>query len=242
MAGYRILRATKNESLSNSKNKPIYIGVSGTLKIPTAYAAVNDSAPEVYDGVFPELFYGFYAGSYGIDIGLIFRDQVWKVFVQSPNALSGTTYGESAISPTLRPDDVIEVKSYLGGTDQICIDVYKGGTKIKSFIGKLKPAAYTAFKGGSYVNKEMNIATNRTSGYLKTGAYFTNAHWYDCTLTTTSYSYVKWDDTFGHVIINKDGGDDREIWDRNLLSHSASVSNGYVKDIASIDFRPYKRS
>ncbi len=231
-------RTTKNTSLPDSKNKPIYIGVNGLLKIPTAYAAVNDSAPTTYDGVFPELFYGFYSGSYGIDIGLIFRNQQWQVFAQSPNALDGTTYAQETLLSALAPDNVVEIKSYLGTTNKLHLDIIKGGTTVKNFVVTLKSAAYTAFKAGSYINREMNVVTNRTGKYLFTGAYFINAHWYNCTLTTTSYSYIKWDNTFGDVIINKD--QDGEIWDRSLISHSASMENGFIKDIASIDFRKYK--
>lgn len=225
-SGYRTMRTTKDTS---------FIGFNGKLKIPSYYASINDSSPEIYDGVYPELFLSFCNKDCFLDIGLVYKNNNWKIFCYSPNSLKGTSYVDFDLKFQVNPDDVLKINTYLENGTLI----FKISKENKEQIEKinLKDGSYKKMKNGCNISREMNIATNRTDGYISSQAYFINAEWQESTLTTYNYQYIKWTNLFGAFIINKDTNNDVEEWIPDKVFFEHIHINGYAVDKASINFK-----
>lgn len=230
MGGYHVAhRATNNSN---------YIGINSTLKLPDNCEIQEQSSSTVNDGVFPEFFHGFYKGSYGIDVGVIYAgDETFKLCHWS-NAITCKTaddrWGEKEIN--VSRGDTIQLKTYLNGNN-ITIEAWKNSIKVDSLDAPLSSGAVQTFSGGAKINREITMASNRYP-YIPSDAYFSDTTFSRSTLTTTSYSYEKLRLTNSEILRYADDG---VTMDGNRYGYVTPVvedSDGYVIDTGSCDFRP----
>ncbi len=222
--GYHVAhRATKNAN---------YIGIASTLKLPSNCNCENDSAPGVWDGVFPEFFHGFYRSSYGLDVGVIYRSGTFKLFYNGFSNTCNPTYDEITINAS--KGDTIELRTYLSGTN-IVAQALKNSSSIGTLNVPLTSIAAQYFASGAKLNRELTIAANRYP-YIPSAAYFSDTTFSRTTLTTTSYSYEKLRISNSDLTRYADNG---RYMDGNRYGYLTPTedSAGYVKDTGSCDFR-----
>lgn len=224
MGGYHVAhRATDNSN---------YIAIASTLKLPNNCACEDDSALGVYDGVFPEFMHGFYKSIYGLDVGVVYRDDIFKLFYNSFSNTCTSTYNEKDIN--VSKGDTIELKTYLSGNN-IIAEVWKNSVKVDSLDVPLTSSASQSFAGGAKINRELVIAANRNP-YIPCDAFFSDTTFSRSTLTTTSYSYEKLRKSNSVLTRYADEG----TMDGNRYGYITPVvedSDGYVIDTGSCDFR-----
>ncbi|ABR50251.1 hypothetical protein Amet_4170 [Alkaliphilus metalliredigens QYMF] len=208
-----------------------YIGIASTLKLPNNCGFEKDSAATVYDGVFPEFIHGFYKNSYGLDVGVIYRDKKFKLFYHSFSNTCNPTDGDVEVNVSKR--DTIELKTYLSG-NKILAEAWKNSVKLKTLSIPLTSAAAQAFAGGAKINRELVIAANRHP-YIPCDAYFSDTTFSKSTLTTTSYTYEKLRISNSKLLRYADEG----TMDRSRYGYLPPTedSGGYVIDTGSCDFR-----
>lgn len=156
-----------------------YIGVKSDLTLPTNVSA--DSRK----GIKPEFFFGFYKDSHGIDIGVVYESNAFRLFYWTSAKVPPTGYPRgSANDPDIGAStgEKIELKAYLNGSKITCeATTRKGKTKLDC---PLSPEALASYKTGAAINRELNIAADEPAGYNpKTGlpkanpcnVYFKNA-------------------------------------------------------------------
>lgn len=192
MGGYSCQRKTSSKT---------YKEVYGWCKIPTSYA----SSPTTQ--TYPELFYGFYYSSYGLDVGIVQKNGGWIV---TTNFNSATTYnneplwGEYKVNGNtvvfnLSPDDLVYMHAWVTLENSIYyINFYmsktgRNGTDLMStYKRKLSNAAGSRFyNSGAEINREIALASNSTN-YESCGAYCLNAQWKACGLKTASGTTYTW--------------------------------------------------
>jgi hypothetical protein len=223
MGGYHVAHRATN----NSK----YIGIASKLKLPANCNCENDSTPTTYDGVFPEFIHGFYKSSYGLDVGVIYRNGTFKLFYHGfANTLTKT---DDEIAINASKGDTIELKTYLSGT-KIVAEAWKNSVKLKTLDVPLTTAAAQAFAGGAKINRELVIAANRNP-YIPCSAYFSDTTFSRSTLTTTNYSYEKLRLSTSTLLRYADEG----TMNGNRYGYLTPTedSDGYVIDTGSCDFR-----
>ncbi|WP_129596248.1 hypothetical protein [Anaerophilus nitritogenes] len=252
--GVRFMRATKNLRWNDTRHKPIYTAVGSELRLPTDCDCIpcDGYYSGNYNGAYPEFFHGFYSGNYGLDIGILYigsNDGLSKKFRLFYHTLSNTAYTTDNIVDLYEDvdfGDTVMLLSYLDHNGLVT-EVKRNGRKIGQIKVNLTSSAYKKFKTGCWINRELNIAANRDN-YLnkhKYRVYFDNASFVESTLTATqkingSY-YVAWDDTFGDLIKELEGGrnglepyeDLNDVIDKSY----SRVINGFVKDFVSMNLR-----
>ncbi len=227
MAGYHIIHRATNASN--------YVAVAGVLKLPNSCDCRSDSAIGVNDGVFPEFFFGFYKGIYGLDIGILYRGQGsgtknFRLFCNGfSNTVNNTSHYTEEIMAGISKGDTITLRAYLSGNNIVLtVDGYS-----KQLITPLTVGAASAFNGGSIINRELTCASN-SSSFIPSAAYFSDTTWSDTTMTTTSGSYVKLSTTNSKLSHYADSGTmDGSRWGYVDLGNV----NGFSKEYGSCDFR-----
>lgn len=223
MGGYHVAHRTTNNSN--------YIAIASTLKLPDRCNCENDSAPGVYDGVFPEFIHGFYKSYYGLDVGVIYRDNTFKLFYHGFANTCTVTDNEATMN--VSNGDTIELKTYLSGT-KIVAEVWKNSAKLKALDVPLTTAAAQAFAGGAKINRELVIAANRNP-YIPCAAYFSDTTFSRSTLTTKSYSYEKL--RISNSTLSRYADEGTMDGSRYGYLPPTEDSDGYVIDTGSCDFR-----
>jgi hypothetical protein len=144
-----------------------YIGVGTDLTLPSRVAS------DKIKGIKPEYILGFYGGSYGLDIGVLYQDYQFKLFywaLSGTCGVQGTNDNTHVTIPNVSVGEKITLKAYLNGSKITC-EAIKNGTKIASLDAPLTSNAVTEFKKGCYINRELVIASNATSSYLPCNIY-----------------------------------------------------------------------
>lgn len=100
----------------------------------------------------------------------------------------------------------------------------------------LKSDAYESFKKGSFINRELNLASNRDN-YINERLFFEDAKFGNATLTAVekinnSY-YVAWDDTFGDLQVYSD----EKYNPHPYVESRTRVRHGFVEDRVSMNLR-----
>jgi len=223
MGGYHVAHRATNDSK--------YIGIASTLKLPNNCNCQDDSAINVFDGVFPEFIHGFYKNGYGLDVGVIYRKENFKLFYHSLSNTCATPDGDTIID--VSKGDIIELKTYLSN-NKIVTEAWKDSVKLDSLSIELTSAASKAFAGGAKINRELVIAANRNP-YIPCNAYFSDTTFSRSTLTSTNYEYTKLRISNSSLLRYPDEG----TMDGNRYGYLSPTedSNGYVIDTGSCDFR-----
>lgn len=159
---------------SRSTNHYNYIGVKSDLTLPTNVSA--DSSK----GIKPEFFFGFYRDSYGIDIGVVYESNAFRLFywtsasVPPPGGSRGSV-NDPAIGASV--GEKITLKAYLNGSKITCEAIRSNG-QTTTLHCPLSDGAITAYRKGASINRELNIAANKPqSGAFANpcNVYFYNA-------------------------------------------------------------------
>jgi hypothetical protein len=185
MAGFHVLYRKTNSQIYNSISSTIILPqrCSGDLKMDTK----ADSDKKYREKrICPEFFFGFYKGYFGVDIGLFFdpKEEKYKTCVYSfLNTLTGTEgryeevdkngkktgrggywfentlfYRREDYNP--KPGETLEMSAYLD-RDLLRLRVRNNeGILVGLEIVKLSPQAYTAFKTGCEIHREVVLASN----------------------------------------------------------------------------------
>lgn len=230
----------------------LYIGAQSDLTLPTRVSA--DSTR----GIKPEFFLGMYSGAYGLDIGVAYEGNAFKLFYWS---LYGTTlhywdgvkaWDKNPAHPQDgKPSDQgsitdvtisgatvgekITLKAYLNGSNITCEATRSNGAK-KTLNCPLSAGAKAAFQGGAYVNRELNIAANGTSQVNPCNIYFYDAIFSNGFVTTTGGVRTPLNDTSSKITKTMvgDGNVDMSIV-KVKLPDCGYDKNGYSYEKASID-------
>lgn len=209
-----------------------YIGISSQLKLPLNLN--GDSVVEAY----PEFFHGFYQGDYGMDTGIFYKNGVFKMlsFCFPKTQLSTTSqWTESAFNSgvTVNKGDFLTINSYYSNKT-IISEYLRNGVKIGSHTTRLSDSASNTFSAGSAINREIALAAN-TPNYAPSQAFFSDAKFFNSTLTTPSWSYVA---------MNNSTSYERAPYSDTLPAPSKFKYGGYsvtegnfIADIGSADCR-----
>lgn len=243
--GYSCMR----QSASNN-----YVEVYGHCSIPEYYAASPST------GTYPEIFFGFYYGAYGIDMGIINRNgDLWNLASNALSTTSTVSWHESTKQISLSPGQQVYVWAYLDGEDlvgrfsTIGRDDTNPATSDQLRVPLISAAATRFNRYGAVINREIALASNSDPEvYLHSGAYLGNGKWNACGLTTTTgYTYT-WTPNltgvkqpeYGRIPIyvpstskqlclrNDDGNTDRNI----ISAVAGTDSSGAATETASITF------
>lgn len=225
--GYHVCHRTTNAST--------YIAMASTLKLPTLCACEPDSAPGVYDGTYPEFFHGFYAGSYGLDIGVIwYQDGRFGINYHTFTNTAAVTDGEFSITTGVGKGDTIELRTYLSG-QLLVAQIYKNSNWMHTSQITLTSAAATRFAQGCTINREIAMASNNAAnGGIPSDAYFSDTKFSNSTLTTTGGAYVALSSSNSTLLAAY--ADNRTI-DSSRYGRSTGSTNGFVWDQGSCNFR-----
>jgi hypothetical protein len=183
MGGYHVIHRASSAST--------YIAVAGTLKLPNSCDCRSDSSTSVNDGVFPEFFFGFYKGNYGLDIGILYRGQgnSAKTFRLFCNGFANTVNNANhyvELSTGISKGATITLRSYLSGNNLLLtVD-----NRPEQISVPLKSEAVSAFMGGAKINRELTCASN--TSYITSPAYFSDTTWSNTTMTDTSNRLRDW--------------------------------------------------
>ena len=220
MSGYRSRIATVQKN---------FVRVEGTLKLPLDF---SNSVDDGIQGVFPELFYGFYNTSgVGMDIGVMCRgNSGWKVFCYG-DIVEGHGWSQE-VPIHLSKGQIITIGAQVGANDTMICTVNG-----KSYNFKLNPGKGKLLSGGCQINREMNLVPQSYTGctLLKTNAYFKDAQWSHTDLYTVDGTKLKMGSAMTVYEENPDYGEVN--YDTSCIVHSAVADSSYVKDIVTIDFR-----
>lgn len=229
MGGWHIThRATKNSN---------YKGVTTTIDLPSKCGCENDT-PGKYDGVFPEFIHGFYGGSYGLDVGIVFRNNQFQIFYHS---LKGTcTYQDPTndnppvVLSSVDKEDTIKLRTTVSNHSQIILaEVLKNNYCIGSYEVPLTKGAYNHFKeNGAIINREILMASNRHN-YIPCNAYYSDILMRDTSLTTIHNHTEKLTKRNSVRKIFSDEGN----LNGSLYEQDSWEDSGYIFDLGSCDFR-----
>ncbi|MHC1723442.1 MAG: hypothetical protein AB9836_09585 [Aminipila sp.] len=230
MGGWHIAhRATKISGI---------IGAVSTITLPKYCGEIPDSVPGVkFDGVFPEFIHGFYANSYGIDIGIVYRKGGFEIFY---HALPGTcsspdpTTSNPPVSLNVSKGDTVQLKTYINrGGKTIVAEVYKGSRKLGSYETDFTPEAAKRYVKGAVINREIVMAANRQK-YIPSTAYFSDVTMSETVLTLADYSKVNL--TAKNSTL-KTFTDEGSMDSKRYGVVPKSTPSGCISDMGSCDFR-----
>lgn len=212
-----------------------YIGVVSTIKLPKRCGSQNDD-PGKYNGVFPEFIHGFYAGGYGIDIGIVYRNGNFEIFY---HALNGTckytdpTPSNPPVRLNVSKGDTIQLKTYINNNGRsIVAEVWKGSNRLGFYETEFTSSAARKYVHGARLNREIVMAANRKN-YIPCSAYFSDITMSDTMLTDKDYSHEKLTKHNSELKIFSDEG----RMDGYKYGERTSESNGFIVDMGSCDFR-----
>ena len=131
--------------------KRCYVGIQTDLSLPKYVSADTNK------GIKPEYILGFYAGKYGLDIGIVYQKDAFYLFYWSL-AETCIIQGEEKKIDTLIGEN-LKLRAYLDGDNITCDVIRKNGEK-HSIYAKLKEPAKLEFRKGSYINRELVIAAD----------------------------------------------------------------------------------
>lgn len=142
---------------SRTTNDWDYIGVKSDLTLPRTVA--SDSRK----GIKPEFFFGFYRGSFGIDIGVVYESYAFRLFYWTSANVPPSGYKRGSDND---PDigasvgEKITLKAYLNGSNITCEAIRQNGQKT-ILNCPLSPEALAAYRQGASINRELNIAADK---------------------------------------------------------------------------------
>ncbi|SHK63192.1 hypothetical protein [Tepidibacter formicigenes] len=195
-----------------------YIGVRSFLKLPDICKGVRDNGGN--NGIHPEFVHGFYRGStYGLDIGVIYRNGDWKLFYSGFSSTLKKIYDETSVSLNL--GETVELASYIDfGKEAIVVKVEKNGRTLGVLDAPLCSTAFNEMKKGCDITRELLMATNRTSGYVPEEARFEFAKFFKGTLTDKYWNYTPF---VGGYEGSK--GDEPYLYDSSRVKHLGALEN-----------------
>lgn len=212
-----------------------YIAVSSTLKLPTALDSDNTDKAEVI----PEFFHGFYYGSHGIDTGLMYKFGKftlcsWSFLATAEDQDPDKRWKEEPLWTPINKGDTVVLNSYLSN-NALVTDCLKNGVKVGSISTTLYPDAYRLYStSGALINREIVMAAN-TNQYAPTPAYFSDAKFYNTTLTTTSWSYEAL--SASNSWLKQPYSDSSPIPSKFRYGGYSGTEGNFVFDVASADCR-----
>ena len=195
-------------TLFRATNAASYKAASTTILLPDVVAYRSNDV-NYKNGAFFEVFHGFYKGNYGLDMGILYDANGFRMFCGSLSGTAASTWIDkdangNFLTFNARPGDTIVLNTTLVN-GYIKADVLKGGNQIKSISYYLNATAYNALAAGSFINREVTIAVNKNSaGAIEPygNCYFRNCKVSKTTLTTASGSYVAMNTTNSNNINN----------------------------------------
>ncbi len=167
-------------SIAKRSSSSFILGVAmqSDLQLPSdCNFRSNDS--NYKGGAFPEFFHGHYKGVYGLDAGILYKDNKFYLFIGGLSTTTQTSWYEST-AVSISKGETVKLKTHFGSTNEIIVEVYKanGTTLIKSLVGQLKSEAYNSLIAGHVINRELNIAINADANgkvNLSPAVYFKSA-------------------------------------------------------------------
>lgn len=216
-------------------NTSSYVALASTLKLPSSCACEPNSASGVYDGTYPELFHGFYAGLYGCDIGVIwYEDGKFGIAYHTFSNTAAVTDDEIPITTGVGKGDTIELRTYLSG-QYLVAQIYKNSAWKHTSQISLTSAAATRFAQGCKINREICMASNNAAtGGIPSAAYFRDTKFSNSTLTTTSGTYTAMSNSNSTLLA---AYADNRIIDSRRYGRNSGTTNGFAWDLGSCDFR-----
>jgi len=166
MAGVHVVQ--RNTDGLNS----FVVEATSTLKLPSSASYRANTTAGVH-GAFPEFIHGFYAGSYGFDAGIMYKDGYFWIFY-GPFSNTGAWKEAKITSASLGSTVTFNTKLYTNGVMLTCT-VSSGGSTTMS--APIISTAYNTLKNGCKFVREMVIAINPESNgtvIVPTGASFSS--------------------------------------------------------------------
>ena len=154
---------------------PLYswvVKATSTLRLPSNATYRANTTPGVH-GAFPEFIHGFYAGNYGFDAGIMYKDEEFWLFY-GPFGNTGL-WKEMKISSAAQFGKTITFTTRFS-TNTIILECSRSGGGSTTMSAPIIPSAYNVLKNGCKFVRELVIAINPDSdGVIRvpTGASFT---------------------------------------------------------------------
>lgn len=225
MAGVHVIQRT-----TNSSNRNI-IKATSVLVLPSYATYRSNTTPGIH-GAFPEFIHGFYAGNYGFDAGLMYKDGEFKLFfggfagtgdtiwMDKPVPLNSAALGKTVTFNT----------QFTTSTKNVMIQTSIGSYSTSLLVG-LTDGAYNTMTNGCKFVREMVIAINKESDgsiLVPTGTYFTTSTFKDTDLVTASGANKKLTTSISSVVTGTfDTGTPTGTYSG---SGSSTIVNDYVHD------------
>lgn len=230
MGGWHIAhRSTNNDDL---------IGIVSNIRLPNRCGCQNDDYGK-YNGVFLEFIHGFYKSCYGIDIGIVYRNEKFQIFYHALNGTceySDPTPSNPPVILDVNKGDLIILRSYINRNGQSLVsEVIKDEQMIGKYETYFTKQASKAYIKGARINREIVMAANRKN-YIPTNAFFSDTKMFNTMLTNRYYEHIK---------LSKSNSKLKCFSDENNMDSSkygiiVTKEDGYINDMGSCDFRGLK--
>lgn len=225
--GYHVcFRATNSSS---------YKSILSTLTLPSLCNCQEDSTPTTYDGTFPEFFHGFYAGNYGLDAGVVFKNQQWNLFYHTLSNTATPTDG-MVVLPGVAKGETVLLSTYFDSNRQVVVaQIFKNYALLKSITVPLTSGAASRFAQGATINREICMASNNAqTGGIPSNAVFSDTTFVKSTLSTINDSYPALSNSNSRLL--PPFADNRPIDTSRYGTGTGTSSDGFVWDMGSCSF------